>query len=123
MLLFFDLSSGEILLIVFVAFVVLGPKRIPEVARTLGKTMSEMKRASAGFKNEINKEVQRLDRQTNISELLSDKNIIAIDPFQKTLTDIQKTIAEVKQPIGETQAFKSETTPSKKIEESDDIVQ
>lgn len=109
MLLFFDLSSGEILLIVFVAFIVLGPKRLPEMARTLGKTMNEMKRASAGFKSEINKEVQRLDRESRLSEYLTNKDLTSIDQFQK--------------PIAETKQFENETTSNKKNKETDDIVQ
>jgi sec-independent protein translocase protein TatB len=109
MLLFFDLSSGEILLILFVAFIVLGPKRIPEVARTVGKAMNEMKRASAGFKNEINKEVQRLDRETRLGDYLSEKNLTNIDQYQK--------------PVAETKEFISETTSSKKNKETDEIVQ
>ncbi|MDP2237588.1 MAG: twin-arginine translocase TatA/TatE family subunit [Bacteroidales bacterium] len=74
MLLFFDFGSGEIILIILVLFVVLGPQRLPEVARTLGKTINEMKRASAGFKNEINKEVQRIERETRYSEFLEQRN-------------------------------------------------
>ncbi|MBZ0241982.1 MAG: twin-arginine translocase TatA/TatE family subunit, partial [Bacteroidales bacterium] len=56
-LLFFNFGTGEILLLLLVLFVVLGPKKLPEVARTLGKTINDMKRASSGFKDEINKEI------------------------------------------------------------------
>lgn len=73
MLLFFDFGSGEIILIIMVLFIVLGPKRLPEVARTMGKAINEMKRASAGFKNEINKEVQKLDRETRLNEFLRER--------------------------------------------------
>ncbi len=80
MLLFFDIGSGEIILIILVLFVVLGPKRLPDVARTLGKTINEMKRASAGFKDEINKEVQRLDKETRLSEFLQQKTLANNSP-------------------------------------------
>lgn len=73
MLLFLDFGSGEIILILLVLFVVLGPQKLPEVARTLGKTINEMKRASAGFKNEINKEVQKLERETRYNDFLQQK--------------------------------------------------
>ncbi|PKP49605.1 MAG: hypothetical protein CVT92_15085 [Bacteroidetes bacterium HGW-Bacteroidetes-1] len=73
MLLFLDFGSGEIILILLVLFVVLGPQKLPEVARTLGKTINEMKRASAGFKNEINKEVQKLERETRYNDFLNQK--------------------------------------------------
>ncbi|HOI32193.1 MAG: Sec-independent protein translocase protein TatB [Bacteroidales bacterium] len=68
-LLFFNIGTGELLLILLVLFVVLGPKKLPEVARTVGKTINEMKRASAGFKNEINKEIERIEHDTNIKDV------------------------------------------------------
>lgn len=73
MLLFFSFGSGEIFLIIIVLVVVFGPKRIPEVARNLGKIINEMKTASSDFKNEINKEVQRIDRETRYTEFLKEK--------------------------------------------------
>jgi sec-independent protein translocase protein TatB len=141
MLLFFDLSSGEVLLILFVAFIVLGPKRIPEVARTIGKVMNEMKHASAGFKNEINKEVQRLDKETKLSEFLSEKNLTSIDQFQRPVPETkefisgtspnikahepQESSSEVttNKKIPDAKEFTSEKTLGKKINEPDDIVQ
>ena len=62
-------------MILLVVFVVMGPKKLPEVARTMGKTINELKRASAGFKNEINKEVQRLDRETRFNDFLQQKAV------------------------------------------------
>ncbi len=73
MLLFFSFGSGEIFLIIIVLVVVFGPKRIPEVARNLGKIINEMKTASSDFKNEIDKEVQRIDRETRYTEFLKEK--------------------------------------------------
>lgn len=73
MLLFFDLGAGEIFVIVLALVVVFGPKQIPEIARNLGKAINEMKRASSDFKNEINKEVQRIDREVRYAEFLKEK--------------------------------------------------
>ena len=73
MLLFFSFGSGEIFLIIIVLVIVFGPKRIPEVARNLGKVINEMKSASSDFKNEINKEVQKLERETRYNEFLKEK--------------------------------------------------
>jgi len=80
-LLFFDFGTGEILLIMLVLFVVLGPKKLPEVARAVGKTINEMKRASAGFKNEINKEIERIERDTTIKDVnLDTDQSVQADP-------------------------------------------
>ena len=39
----FNLGPGELLLILAIALVVLGPKKLPEVGRSLGKGMREFK--------------------------------------------------------------------------------
>lgn len=87
-LLFFDFGTGEILLIMLVLFVVLGPKKLPEVARAVGKTINEMKRASAGFKNEINKEIERIERDTTIKDVnLDTDQSVQADPKALDLDD------------------------------------
>ncbi len=93
MLLFFDLGTGEILLILLVLFVVVGPRQLPEVARTVGKAINEMKRASAGFRNEIQKEAMRLERESGISEIrkpLNDLNVNVSDTPVKPVDDPNK---------------------------------
>lgn len=67
-LLFFDMGSGEILLIVVVVFLVFGPSKIPELARGLGKFINEIKRASEDVKNEINREADRQERENKLSD-------------------------------------------------------
>lgn len=84
MLLFFDLGAGEIFVIILIIVVVFGPKQIPDIARSLGKTINEMKRASSDFKNEINKEVQRIEREERYQEFLKQKT--------ETASDIQTVI-------------------------------
>jgi len=67
-LLFFDLGSGEIMLIIIVIFIVFGPSKIPEMARGLGKFINEIKRASEDIKTEINREADRLEREKKLQE-------------------------------------------------------
>lgn len=67
-LLFFDFGSGEIFLIVLVIFLVFGPDKIPEMARTFGKFINEIKRASEDIKNEINKEADKKEREKKLLE-------------------------------------------------------
>ena len=49
----FGLGFTEILVILTVALLVFGPKRLPEMARTLGKTMGELRRTLDDVKFEI----------------------------------------------------------------------
>jgi len=49
------------------ALVLFGPKKLPEIARTIGKYMNEFKRASNEFKSQIEQEISNLEvekRQT-----------------------------------------------------------
>jgi sec-independent protein translocase protein TatA len=49
-------SSGEILLIIFIIWLLFGSKNLPELARTLGKGVKKLKDAANDFKQEITKE-------------------------------------------------------------------
>ncbi len=55
---FGSLGVPELILIFVVALIVFGPKRLPEIGRTLGKAMGEFKKATDDFKNTIEREVQ-----------------------------------------------------------------
>ncbi len=70
-LLFFDFGSGEILLILLVVFLIFGPDKIPELARSIGKVINDVKRASEDIKTEINKEADRKDREKRLQEYKS----------------------------------------------------
>jgi len=49
----FGIGMPELLVILVVALVVLGPKRLPEVARALGKAMAEFRRQTADVMDEF----------------------------------------------------------------------
>jgi TatA/E family protein of Tat protein translocase len=49
----FGIGMPELLVILGLALIVLGPKRLPEIARALGKGMSEFRRASEELKEEL----------------------------------------------------------------------
>jgi sec-independent protein translocase protein TatB len=49
----FNVGGGELLVILLVALIVLGPSRMPEAARTVGKVVGEIRRISTGFQREI----------------------------------------------------------------------
>jgi sec-independent protein translocase protein TatB len=49
----FNVGGGEFLIIFLIALVVLGPTKLPEVARQVGKVVGEFRRISSGFQREI----------------------------------------------------------------------
>lgn len=58
-----NLGMPEMLFIVVLALVVFGPRKLPELARQLGKFMAEFKRASNEFKYQLENEIDQLDMQ------------------------------------------------------------
>lgn len=48
-----NLGGGEILVILLLALIVLGPQRLPEAARQIGRFMGELRRISTGFQREL----------------------------------------------------------------------
>lgn len=61
----FDIGGGELLLIVLVILILFGPKKLPELAQSLGRGLREFKRAQREFTDQINNamsEEQRRER-------------------------------------------------------------
>lgn len=52
----------EIGFILFIAFLLFGPKKLPDIARTLGKGLGELRRASNELKSSLEEEIKNLDR-------------------------------------------------------------
>lgn len=66
----FGIGTTEILVILVVALIVLGPKSLPKVARTLGKGLAEFRRVSTDFQRTINTEIalDEHDKEKKIAE-------------------------------------------------------
>ena len=58
----FNIGSGELALILVVALLVLGPKRLPELARGLGKFMREFRRQTDEVRSVVEREFYRMDQ-------------------------------------------------------------
>jgi sec-independent protein translocase protein TatA len=59
--LFFSFSGSEIMLILFVALILFGGDKFPEIARGLGKGIREFKDMSDGVKREIHSQINNYD--------------------------------------------------------------
>jgi len=56
-----NLGMGEILLILFVIILLFGAKRLPELARSLGKSLSEFRHTVNSATDDIKKELKNAD--------------------------------------------------------------
>jgi Tat protein translocase TatB subunit len=63
------MSLAHIIVIAVIALVVLGPEKLPQVARTLGKAMAEFRRITGDFRATVEGEMRELERVTAIKDL------------------------------------------------------
>ncbi len=64
-----NLGFPEMIFIFFVALVIFGPKKLPEIGRQIGKALNEFKRASNEFKSQLEAEISQIDLE-NKREIL-----------------------------------------------------
>lgn len=64
----FGIGFPELLLILALALVVIGPKRLPDIARALGRGFTEFKNATDELKSSFNNEVRQADIRDQILE-------------------------------------------------------
>jgi sec-independent protein translocase protein TatB len=59
----FGLGFGEIVIIAIVALLVLGPDRLPDAAKTIGKTLRDLRKATDDIKGQLETEIYADDRK------------------------------------------------------------
>ncbi|MBC5839702.1 Sec-independent protein translocase subunit TatA/TatB [Flavobacterium muglaense] len=71
----FGIGGGELVFIMFIVLMLFGSDKVPEMARTMGKAMAQLKNATNDIKSEIQKgvEVNGLDAKS-LSNLTGDIN-------------------------------------------------
>lgn len=102
----FDLGFTELLVIGVVALVVLGPERLPEVARTAGKLFAQAQRYISDVKTEFNRETQLAEFKKIREELTSSAEALkssvsdfskSVDTQARDLNDaMRETVEEIK---------------------------
>ena len=55
------MSFSETIFLFFLALIIFGPKKLPEIARMVGKALNEFRRASNEFKSQIEQEIAHLE--------------------------------------------------------------
>lgn len=83
---FFNISGGEIFIILIVVFLIFGPDKIPEIARWIGKGVGEIKKATSEIQDEITretgdikKEADNLKRDLHVDNPLRKKPAVSKD--------------------------------------------
>ncbi len=100
---FFGIGAGEFIFILILAGMVLGPQRIRDVARWLGKTTVQLQNISRGFTAQLNKELDSLD-DGEIREALKE-----MQDLRRQVTELrQEFTSTVAKPINDAQSALNE---------------
>lgn len=100
----FGIGMPELLLILALALIVIGPKKLPDLARAFGRGMAEFKRATDEMKDSFNEEVRTAETR---NKLLQEGKIRApgveshSNPYVEETTGGEKTAAAPTTPKAE----------------------
>ncbi|MFV0421842.1 Sec-independent protein translocase protein TatB [Oleidesulfovibrio sp.] len=87
----FGIGTTELLVILVVALIVLGPKNLPKAARTLGKGLAEFRRVSTDFQRTINTEIELEEHEKRKQEAKKDLYGDDDAPKKQTVAKAEKS--------------------------------
>ncbi|MEA5552838.1 TatA/E family twin arginine-targeting protein translocase [Anabaena cylindrica UHCC 0172] len=76
----FGIGLPEMALIMVVALLIFGPKKLPEIGRSVGKTIRSFQEASNEFQTEFKREAEQLEQVVKTTAELETKHIEAVAP-------------------------------------------
>jgi sec-independent protein translocase protein TatA len=106
----FGLGIPELIVIFIIALVVFGPKKLPDLGKSIGRAMAEFKKAQQEFQESVQSEMREVEKTANLDEL---KKIGSLDD----LTTANKNDAGKP---GEVQGAEQKTDPKPDPEQKKD---
>ncbi|CAN5664650.1 hypothetical protein BH20ACI4_BH20ACI4_08550 [soil metagenome] len=69
-----SIGTSELILIGIVALIIFGPRKLPQMARTIGKTMADFRKTTNEFKSTWEKEVKNVETELQIKNIANELN-------------------------------------------------
>ena len=104
----------EIIVIFILALIIFGPRKLPEIGKTLGKGLSEFKKASNDLKKAWEEEVELEKEKDSMKDLLQESTAAITEPAAEISRELKESTDVLKEPVADF---------SKEIKESTDSYQ
>ncbi|HEY5976093.1 MAG TPA: Sec-independent protein translocase protein TatB [Geobacteraceae bacterium] len=69
----FGIGMPELVIILVIALIVIGPNKLPDLARSLGKGLAEFKKATDDFKQSVSEETRATEERERIAREVAEK--------------------------------------------------
>jgi len=118
----FDMGFTEMMLIGIVALIVIGPERLPGVARTAGKYFGRLKRFMTSVKADVEQELradelrQILADQQRELDTIKDSMNVAGKAFEKEVNDVSAAGESLAESLDETPSIPEQSSASDTVE-------
>jgi sec-independent protein translocase protein TatA len=89
----FGIGLPELMLIMVLALLVLGPQRLPEVARMVGRAYGQLRRASEEFQNTIRQDIAAIERQEDVH-----RNQAVAQELRERFAEMEDVQVTIKEP-------------------------
>ena len=93
----FDVSFSELMVIAVIALLVIGPEKLPKVARTVGAFTSRMQRYMAQIKEEVNREM-RFDELQKLQQEIKQSVENTQENMHHQVTELKNTLNHAAKP-------------------------
>jgi sec-independent protein translocase protein TatB len=90
----FDIGMQEMIVIFIVALLIVGPKKLPELGKALGKGISELKKSLQDVKEHVESEVKEATTDIKESVKVGDEGGIG-----KDLAELKQSLQDVKEQV------------------------
>lgn len=82
----FGIGMPEMILILAIALIIIGPKKLPDLAKSLGRAIGEFKRATSEFKDTIDIDNDLKEIKDTVEDTADDiKNVINVNVEDKSI--------------------------------------